>query len=136
MSHSRRLSYLVQAIETYKNTYPIAMVAQHAVNVVKKVIPHCDGKLLHFIMGQLEELQMITPDYHQITVMTLPFIKIYTKVLQRIHTSLQEGDIDATLNYLLSGQKDEEIGLVMINRLIKLQEVAPNFVQENASQQL
>ena len=35
----------------------------------------------------------------------------------------------------MSGKCDEEVELVHTNHLIKLQEVAPNYVQEQASQQ-
>ena len=128
---------LIQTVEEFIKNYPLCDVAQKAVTMVKKIIPYCDGKLLHYMMGRCERLQMMTPDYHDITTLLLPNIKLYIKLHKQITSSLLNGshDIELTYHYITSGKCDEEMDLINANRLIKLQEVAPNFVQRRASQQ-
>ena len=128
---------LVQTVEEFIKNYPLCDVAQKAVTMVKKIIPYCDGKLLHYVMMRSEYFQMMTPDYHDITTLLLPFIKLYIKLHKQITSSLLNGshDIELTYHYFMSGKFHEEIDLVGTNQLIKLQEVAPNMVQRLASQQ-
>ena len=128
---------LIQTVEEFIKNYPLCDVAQKAVIMVKKIIPYCDGKLLHFMMRGCEYLQMMTPDYHDITTLLLPGIKLCIKLHKQITSSLLNGspDIELTYHYIMSGKYNEEEELVLTNHLIKLQEVAPNYVQEEASQQ-
>ena len=128
---------LIQSVEEFFKNYPLGDVAQKAVTMVKKIIPYCDGKLLHYVMMQCESLQLMTPDYHSITTFILPHIKLYIKLHKQITSSLLNGspDIELTYHYIMSGKYDEEEELMMTNCLIKLQEVAPNYVQQQASQQ-
>ena len=128
---------LIQTVEEFIKNYPLCDVAQKAVTMVKKIIPYCDGKLLHYVMSHYEYLQMKTPDYHNITTLVLPQIKLFIKLHKQITSSLLNGspDTELTYHYIMSGKYDEEEELVMTNRLIKLQEVAPNYVQQRASQQ-
>ena len=125
---------LIQIIETYSNGYPIGMVAQRAVTTVKKAISYCDGNLLDNIMNLCELLQMITPGYSDISLAILPGIKAHVKELQQIYSSIHTGspDIEATRHYFESGKRLEEHNLIWTNRLIKLQEVAPNYVQRQS----
>ena len=128
---------LIQTVEEFIKNYPLCDVAQKAVTMVKKIIPYCDGELLHYMMETCEYLQIMTPDYHWITALLLPYIKLYIKLHKQITSSLLNGspDIELTYHYIRSGKYDEEEELVWTNHLIKLQEVAPNFVQRKASQQ-
>ena len=128
---------LIQSVEEFIKNYPLCDVAQNAVTMVKKIIPYCDGELLHDVMMECEYLQMMTPDYHNITTLLLPLIKLYIKLHKQITSSLLNGspDIELTYQYIVSGKFAEEEGLVRTNWLIKLQEVAPNIVQRRASQQ-
>ena len=128
---------LIQTVEEFVKNYPLCDVAQKAVTMVKKIIPYCDGELLHDMMWRCEILQMMTPDYYNINTLLLPRIKLYIKLHKQITSSLLNGspDIELTYNYIMSGKYDEEQELVGTNRLIKLQEVAPNIVQQLASQQ-
>ena len=128
---------LIQIVEEFIKNYPLCNVVQKAVTMVKKIIPHCDGKLLHYIMLRCEELQMMTPDYHNITTLSLPYIKLYIKQHKQITSSLLNGspDIELTCHYFRSGKYKEEFELVWINNLIKLQEVAPNYAQQLGSHQ-
>ena len=128
---------LIQTVEQFIKTYPLCDVAQKAVTMVKKIIPYCDGKLLHYVMMECEGLQMKTPDYHSITTLLLPYMKLFIKLHKQITSSLLNGshDIELTYHYFMSGKYNEEFELVGTNHLIKLQEVAPIYVQQQASQQ-
>ena len=135
--YENKYGKLIQTVEEFIKNYPLCDVAQKAVTMVKKIIPYCDGKLLHYMMERCEHLQMMTPDYHSITTSILPYIKLYIKLHKQITSSLLNGspDIELTYHYIRSDKYDEEIDLIKANRLIKLQDVAPNFVQQRASQQ-
>ena len=135
--YDKNYDKLIQTVEEFIKNYPLCNVAQKAVTMVKKIIPYCDGELLHDMMTQCECLQMNTHDYHHITTLILPCIKLFIKLHKQITNSLLNGspDIELTYHYIMSDKFNEELELVMTNRLIKLQEVAPNFVQQKASQQ-
>ena len=136
--YDKNYDKLIQTVEEFIKNYPLCNVAQKAVTMVKKIIPYCDGKLLHYMIMKCEHLQMKTHDYHNITTIVLPNIKLLNINLHKqITSSLLNGspDIELTYYYIRSGKYDEETELVRTNRLIKLQEVAPNFVQQEASQQ-
>ena len=125
----RNYQNLIQTIETYNNKYPLALIAQKAVTMVKKIIPYCDGELLNYIMNRYEWLHTMIPDYHRITLMLLPYVKLSTKDLELIYSALQIGSpaIETTLQYFSSGQNHQEYQLVEINYYTKLKEVAPNL---------
>ena len=118
---------LIHTVEEFIKNYYLCIVAQKA-SLVKKIIPHCDGKLIDYIIRGCEFLQMKTTDYHTISLVTLPHIKLYIKLHEQITSSLANGspDTEQVYNYIMSGMFEE---LVHINNIIKLQEVAPNIVQ-------
>ena len=120
----RNYHNLIQTIESYNSEYPIGMVAQQAVTMVNKIIPYCDGELLKCIIEGCKWLQTMTLGYNNITLLILPIIKLYTKELQQIYTSLQTGspDIEAIHDYFLSGQRHKEVELVKTNCLLKLKD--------------
>ena len=121
---------LIQTVEEFIKNYPLCSVAQKAVTMVKRIIPYCDGELLHRVTFRCEELQTMTCDYHNITISTLPRIKLHIKLHKQITDSLLKGLPDILLyNYFMSGKYHEEIELVYTNQVIKLQEVAPNRVK-------
>ena len=70
--YDKNYDKLIQTVEEFIKNYPLCNVAQKAVTVVKKIIPYCDGELLHYMMMKCENLQMSTHDYHQNTTLTLP----------------------------------------------------------------
>ena len=127
---------IIHIVEEYMKSYPMCSVAQKAVTMIKRIIPYCDGELLHYVMGYCERLQMMTCDYHVITILLLPRIMFHIKVHKQITGALLKGspDTELTYHYFVSGKHDEEDELVTTNWLITLQEVAPNFVQQEASQ--
>ena len=128
---------LIQTVEEFIKNFPLCNVAQKAVSMVKKIIPYCDGELLHYMMMMCEVLQMKTHDYHDITTLGLPVIKLRIKLHKQLTSSLQNGsrDIEQIYRYYKSDKYGEEVELVYTNRLIKLQEVAPNYVHQLATQQ-
>ena len=128
---------LIQTVEDFIKNYPLFMLAQKAVTMVKRIISYCDGELLHFITIKYEQCQTMTSDYHRITIGILPYVKLFVKQHNKITSSLQNGspDIQLTYQYFRSGKFKEELELVEVNQLIKLQEVAPNKVQKLASRQ-
>ena len=130
--YDKNYDKLIQTVEEFIKNYPLCNVAQQAVTMVKKIIPYCDGELLHHMMMTCELLQTSTHDYHNITTLTLPQIKLSIKLHKQITSSLRNGspDIELTYHYIMSGKYYEDRDLVRTNRLIKLQEVAPNFVQQ------
>ena len=135
--YDKNYDKLIETIEEFIKNYPLCDVVQSAITMVKKILPYCDGELLHYMMMKCEYLQMKTHDYHHITTSLLPHIKLIIKLLKQITNSLLIGspDIELTYHYIMSGKYDEEVELVNTNHLIKLQEVAPNIVQHQASQQ-
>ena len=135
--YEKNYDKLIQIIEEFIKNYPLCNVLQKAVTMVKKIIPNCDTKLLHFMIKTCENLQMMTPNYHNITTLVLLYVKYYIKLHKQITSSLLTGspDIEVTYNNFMSGKFDEDYKLVRSNWLIKIQEVAPNFVYELASQQ-
>ena len=133
----QKYDQLIQTVEEFIKHYTLCIVAQKAVTTVKRIIPHCDGELLHFITLKYELLQLKTSNYHPFTTLMLPDIKFLIKQHDKITSSLHNGspDIELTYHYLISDKGREEEELVHTNCLIKLQEVAPNYVQEQASRQ-
>ena len=125
---------LIQTVEEFIKNYPLFSVAQKAVTMVKKIIPYFDGELLHRVIMCCENLQIMTCDYHKITVATLPCIKLFIKQHKQITSSLLNGspDIELTYHYYMSGKDYEEVELVEAIMLIKLQEVAPTIVKQRA----
>ena len=126
---------LLNAVDEYSSTYPIALVAQKTVPIVQDILPYCEGELLAFLMEKLEELHMMTPNYHNMTLVVSVLIKLYTKQLMQIDNSLMgQSDIESTYRYYSSGKFMEEENRVRTNYLSKLREVAPKFVLRAVSQ--
>ena len=78
---------------------------------------------------------MLTHDYHIITLQIIPLIKLHTKWLQQIYCSLEERNapnMKTLLQYFSSGKDSEEFKSVMSGYFIKIQEIAPKFVQIKA----
>ena len=122
---------LIKTAEEFIKNYPLCDAAEKAVTILEKIIPYFDGKRQHDVKLMCEEIQTITCEYHAITTLTLPNLKFDIKVHEKITGSLLNGspDIELTYHYLVSGKYDEEMKLVKTNHLIKLQEVAPNYLQ-------
>ena len=97
---------------------------------------HCIGTLLDDMMTCLEIFQVLTPEYHEIAISTLPNIKLFIKLHRQIASALlsRSANIQLMYHYFESGKFDEENELIKAHYLIKLQEVAPKFVLHYISQ--
>ena len=128
--YQKNYDKLIQTVENFIKNYPLCNIAQRATAMVKNIIPYLTGELSHCVTMICEPLQMKTPDYHHITIMLLPYIQLNSKLHRKITDSLSNGspDIELTHQYFMSGKLDEEYDLVRTSCLIKLQEIAPNYV--------
>ena len=129
---------LVKVLEDYMKNYPICNVAQNAVAIVEKIIPQCTGKVQEIVKSNYERLHMNRFDYHQIRTQTIPRIDLFIKLQKHISKSLLTGspDIESTYHYItIGGSFNDEYELTYTNYLIKLQEVAPDFVYNEMLQQ-
>ena len=135
--YNKAYDELIEIVEVFIKDYPLCLVAQKAVLLVNRILPYCDAELTDIMMEACEYLQMLTPNYHYIATFIIPKVKLYNKLHKQIASSLHNGspDIKLTYRYIMSGKFDEEEELVATNQLIKLQEVAPKYVHEKASQQ-
>ena len=135
--HEKKYDNLLQNVQEFVKNYSLFNIAQNAVTMVKKIIPYCEGEELHDMMMCCEHLQLNTPDYHEITTIMLPHIKLQIKLHKQITSSLLNGspDIELTYHYIMSGEYDEDYELVDSNFLIKQEEVAPNIIHQQISQQ-
>ena len=123
--HYKGYDKFIQTVEEFIKIYPVYKIAEKSVTMVKNIIPYCEGKLLHFMMKKCQFLQTMTCDYHEITLSELPHIQYILKHHELITGSLLHGspDIAVTYHYFISGKTHEELDLIHVNRLIKLQEI-------------
>ena len=128
--HERNYDKVIESIEKFIENYPLCKLAQKVMTMVKKIMQHCIGTLLDDMMTSLEFFQMLTPEYHEIAISTLPNIKLFVKLHRQIASALlsRSADIQLMYHYFESGKFDEENELIKAHYLIKLQEVAPKFV--------
>ena len=128
--HERNYNKVIESIEKFIKNYPLCKCAQKVVIMVKKIMQHCVGTLLDDMMRSLEFFQVLTPEYHEIAISTLPNIKLFIRLHRQIASALlsRSADIELMYHYFESGKFDEDNELVKAHYLIKLQEVAPKFV--------
>ena len=127
---------LVETVENFFDNYRLGNVAQKAVIIAKKIIPHCDGEELYYMSMWCEDMQTMTTEYHGIKTLILPNINFLVKALKQIATSLQNEspDIEQTFHYFTSGKYEEEAQLLTVNYLFNLQKVSPNIMLRLASE--
>ena len=133
--YEKHYDNLIPIVEDFIRNYPLCTIAQKAVTMVKNIKPYCHDKLLHCMLIRCEDLQMKTINYHNLTTITLPYIRFYVKLHKQITSALLNGspDIEMTYGYFKSSQFNEERELLHTNHLIKVQEVAPIYVQLQTS---
>ena len=127
---------IIQTVEKFIRNHPLCNIAKRAAALVMdRIIPYCDGEQQYYIMVRCEGLQMKKSDYHYITTFLVPAMKLYIRLHKQITTSLLSGsaDIERTHRYIRSGKFDREYELLGINEYKKLREIAPIFVQQQAS---
>ena len=130
--YEKNYDELIYIVEEFMKHYPFCKLVQKAVTWVEKFIPYCHSELLNCMMMGCEHLKTMTVKYHAITTLTLPCIKLNIKLIKQITGSLRNGspDVELTYDYFMSDKYSEERELLHINCQIKLQEVAPNIVNE------
>ncbi|XP_065914506.1 uncharacterized protein [Dysidea avara] len=120
---------LLKSLEEYVESYPICQVAVKAIAMVNRIIPYVSGDLLNYFTAKCEQLKIMS---HVISIKIVPKIKVCMSQHERIKTSLLTGQsaIESMYRSILSGKFNEEEELAEVNSLIKLQEIAPNFAQQ------
>ena len=135
--HEKNFDKLIQNIEELINNYELHIVAQNAITIIMNIVPNCDDKLQDYMMVRCEELQMKTREYHNNATLVIPYIMLFSKIHKQITNALLNGsssDIDLIYNYYTGGKIGEDIRVLKANRLIKLQDVCPKFVQKKILQ--
>ena len=133
--YEKNYNKLIQNVEDYINNYPLHHVAQKAITIVNEIKPYCKGEILEAILTANESLQRETHDYHDLTLLTLPYIKFHVKVHKNITKSIETGlpeDVEMMYDYMRE-KFNEDYELVRDNCLIKQLKVAPNRTQDLAS---
>ena len=129
--YEKNYQKLIQTVEEFNQVYPFYKVAQKSISLLKKIMPYWDDiEAEHTMVKIHEHLQMLTLDYHKITTLTIPYIKLFVEKHKEITSALLNGipDTELIYQYFMSGKLNEEIDLIKTCRLIKLQEIAPNYV--------
>ena len=128
---------LIQNVEVFIKNFPLCTVAQNAITMVKKIIPHCNGELLLYMMERYEYFQLKTCDYHPVTTLMLPYIKVEIKFHERIISSILHGspNIEATRQYFENGTYQEQYESLEANHVIILKGVVPNYVHQQGLEQ-
>ena len=133
--YDKNYDKLIETVKEFITNYSLCNVAQKAIAMVNKIKPYCDDNLLHYMMVLRERFQLMTTDYHEITMIIIPYIELNIKLHKQITSSLLNGspDIKLTYDYIVSGDYNKEIHLVRDNRFIKLRKIAPNYVHEQSN---
>ena len=133
--YEKEYDKLIPAIQEFMSINPLYNLAEKAITIVKKITPYVENKLLDFMNMSCEFLYLMTPDYHKITTLTIPCIKLNIEHIKQITSALTNGspDSERTYHYFISNEWQEAYILLNVNRLIKLQKVAPFHVQNESS---
>ena len=121
---------LVETIKQYLYRNPICLIAKHSLGILPKLIPTCDNLLQYYVRITCKKLQLLTPEYHKITLLHLPLICLLIKQLEMINNSLQIGspDIEFTYHYC-KYLVCKERKFIWDSMITKLQNVSPAHVQ-------
>ena len=125
----KKFESLIQTVQDYCKNYPIRATALKSVELIKAIIPMCEGEMLHCIKEKCEMLGMKTAEYSAITLMELPRIKVYIEQYKQIESSLRTGSPSGEVVYqrITAGNMFQPI---YTNYFNKLREVAPNFARQ------
>ena len=134
--HEKNYDSLMQTVEDYCKNYPAGSVAQASFLMLKTIIPFCNERESNFVTRQCEFLALLTPDYHEATMLLSPLISMHVKLHRQISSSLNTGSPDSQVIYqhIMCDKLNEEWEVFRSNWLIKIQEVAPIVVREQFSQ--
>ena len=133
--HAKDYESLIQVVDDYCVNYPVGPIALNCLTMVKSM-QSSDFELRRRIKIWDEVLHRMTPSYLYITLMTLPRVKLYTKLHRQIVEALQteSSNAEQIIDYYTSGRYNEEVAQFWTNYLNKLQEVAPDSARQLISQ--
>ena len=116
---------LIQTLEKHNSEYPVSLIAQNAATNIKKIIPCCEGHKVPRLMLGYKHLLEISHQYHHITLMSLPIIKLQIECLKNNAFSLNAGSYHIDLAYMhyFSGKHDEQVKAVKNKYYIKRKEI-------------
>ena len=119
---------LLLSLQEYHTNYPMWSIAVNSVELVKNIIPMCEGEVLSFVTEKCEMLQIKRSEYSAITLMEYPRIKVFIEQYKQAESALRTGSPSAELVYqnITSGKMFQPIYTKYFN---KLKEVAPNFAR-------
>ena len=123
--HEKSYDELIETVKRFINDYPLCNVAQRAVNMVTKIMPHC-----YFCKSTRGHLQLYTIDYHMINTLVIPRITLLINLHKQILSSLLKGTphhIAETFIYMVRGKFNRDYDLVSNNHLTKRREVMPDI---------
>ena len=129
--HVKDYESLIQVVEDYCVNYPVGPIALGCLDMVNKMSSN-NFELRSHIKAWTELLHRMTPNYHYITFMTLPRVRLYAKLHRQIDEALktESNNSEQIIDYYTSGRYSEEVAQFWTNYLNKLQEVAPDSVQQ------
>jgi len=135
--YEKKYDDLIKMVEDYMKTYPISNTARNAITMLEKVTMLCNSHRLpqlESVINMLTEALLTrTPEYHDITLLLLNFIKKIVVAHQQITNALQTrstAEIETIHHYLISGEYDEEIEQIKANYDTVLQRIAPGLAQQ------
>ena len=116
---------VINVIKAFINDYPVGLIVHNAVTLLRTAIPHCEGEQVKLITKDIQTLLVFTPDYHQITLITLPHITLLVKEIQQINEALLAGPSGAekVCNYYTSGDCKKDRDLVLTSYHFKRTEI-------------
>ena len=87
--YEKEYDKLIPTLQEFMRIYPLCNIVEKGITIVKTIIPYCEGELLDHVNKLCEHLHYLTTDYHQITVFTIPFIKLYIKCIKKSPVHLE-----------------------------------------------
>ena len=117
---------LILTVQEYINNYPLGVVLRKAFPLIEKLKPFCNGDML------FENLYIYTPEYHWISRLTFPAIKLFVKLYNQGHNSLLNGleDIEKECVYYKSGKLSKDLQSIKSNSHITIQKIAPEYSKD------
>jgi len=120
---------LLHSLQEYHTNYPMWSIAVNSIELVKNIIPMCEGEMLSFAKQKYEMLQIKKSEYCSITLMELPRIKVFIEQYKQAESAIQTGSPSPELVYqnIITGKMFQPMYAKYFN---KIKEVAPNFARQ------
>ena len=118
---------LFQSVQDYIVNYPLGIVLEKNITMLKKAIPYCYHDLTTFC----EILKGFTPEHHVMNRITFRGIKFYGKLHelgQRLLLTGSDDDVKKLCDYIKFGKYNDFLKLLKSAEPITAQEGAPDFI--------